>query len=160
MICSILSIPTFYASLAFAVAFVVIVSANAKELTYFSVKVFFHSVLSIFFSSMEVLGRENIPVHGPVIFTGNHMNQFVDGAVVTVTNPRRVGFLVAEKSFNKRIIGDFAKAAGAIPVSRPQDTAHAGQGKVGAGCWRADIHIHICIHVQITTQTYIYTYCR
>lgn len=83
-------------------------------------KVFFHSVLSIFFSSMEVLGRENIPQHGPVIFTGNHMNQFVDGAVVIVTNPRRVGFLVAEKSYNKRIIGDFCKAAGAIPVARPQ----------------------------------------
>ena len=36
-------------------------------------------------------------------------NQFVDGAVILVTNPHRVGFLVAEKSYNTRIIGDFAK---------------------------------------------------
>lgn len=79
---------------------------------------------------MEVLGRENIPDHGPIIFTGNHMNQFVDGAVMMVTNPHRVGFLVAEKSYNKRIIGDFAKAVGSIPVSRPQDHAKAGPGKV------------------------------
>ena len=79
---------------------------------------------------MEVLGRENIPDHGPIIFTGNHMNQFVDGAVMMVTNPHRVGFLVAEKSYNKRIIGDFAKAVGSIPVSRPQDQAKAGPGKV------------------------------
>ncbi len=79
---------------------------------------------------MEVLGRENIPAHGPIIFTGNHMNQFVDGAVMMVTNPHRVGFLVAEKSYNKRVIGDFAKAVGSIPVSRTQDQAKAGPGKV------------------------------
>lgn len=79
---------------------------------------------------MEVLGRENIPPHGPIIFTGNHMNQFVDGAVLVVTIPHRVGFLVAEKSYNKRIIGDFSKALGAIPVSRPQDKAKAGPGKI------------------------------
>lgn len=79
---------------------------------------------------MEVLGRENIPDHGPIIFTGNHMNQFVDGGVMMVTNPHRIGLLVAEKSFHKRGIGDFAKAIGAIPVSRPQDKARKGPGKI------------------------------
>jgi glycerol-3-phosphate O-acyltransferase/dihydroxyacetone phosphate acyltransferase len=77
---------------------------------------------------MEVLGRENIPEHGPIIFTGNHMNQFVDGGVMMVTTPQRVGLLVAEKSFHKRIIGDFARALGSIPVSRPQDEAKKGPG--------------------------------
>eukprot|EP00428_Durinskia_dybowskii_P063624 CAMPEP_0170363748 /NCGR_PEP_ID=MMETSP0117_2-20130122/5017_1 /TAXON_ID=400756 /ORGANISM="Durinskia baltica, Strain CSIRO CS-38" /LENGTH=599 /DNA_ID=CAMNT_0010618225 /DNA_START=255 /DNA_END=2054 /DNA_ORIENTATION=+ len=93
-------------------------------------KTFFHSILSIFFSSMEVLGRQNIPTHGPVIFTGNHMNQFVDGAVIVATNPRRVGFLVAEKSMQKPLIGDFARACGSIPVARPQDKAKQGPGKI------------------------------
>ncbi|KAJ1438142.1 hypothetical protein B484DRAFT_444813 [Ochromonadaceae sp. CCMP2298] len=94
------------------------------------VKTFFHSILSIFFTSMEVLGKQNIPAHGPVIFTGNHMNQFVDGAVILVTNPRRVGFLVAEKSMKKRIVGDFAALCGSIPVARPQDKAVKGAGKL------------------------------
>lgn len=89
-----------------------------------------HSIFSIFFSSMEVLGRENIPDHGPVIFSGNHMNQFVDGGIVMVTAPHPVGFLVAKKSFEKLIIGTFAKAVGSIPVSRPQDIAKAGPGKI------------------------------
>jgi glycerol-3-phosphate O-acyltransferase/dihydroxyacetone phosphate acyltransferase len=92
--------------------------------------VFFHSILSIFFSSMEVIGKQNIPTHGPVIFTGNHMNQFVDGAVIVTTNPRRVGFLVAEKSMQKPLIGDFARACGSIAVARPQDKAKAGPGKI------------------------------
>jgi glycerol-3-phosphate O-acyltransferase/dihydroxyacetone phosphate acyltransferase len=64
---------------------------------------------------MEVLGKENVPAHGPVIFTGNHMNQFVDAAALVVSAPHPVSFLVAKKSYDKRIIGDFAKAVGSIP---------------------------------------------
>lgn len=93
-------------------------------------QLFFYSILSIFFSSMEVLGKENIPEHGPIIFTGNHMNQFVDAAVMVVANPHRVRFLIAEKSFNTRVVGDLARAIGSIPVVRPQDTAKRGLGKV------------------------------
>lgn len=107
-----------------------ILYVNASELMYFMTKVFFHSILMTFFSSMEVLGKENIPIHGPIIFTGNHMNQFVDGTVLLVTSPHNVGFLVAEKSYHKRVIGDFMKAIGCIPVSRPQDSARKGSGKV------------------------------
>lgn len=55
---------------------------------------------------MEVLGKQNIPTHGPVIFTGNHMNQFVDAAMIMIASPHPISFLVAEKSYNDRIIGD------------------------------------------------------
>jgi glycerol-3-phosphate O-acyltransferase/dihydroxyacetone phosphate acyltransferase len=79
---------------------------------------------------MEVLGKQNIPAHGPIIFTGNHMNQFVDGAVVLITNPHRVHFLVAEKSYNTKVVGTFTKAVGSIPVSRAQDKARAGAGLI------------------------------
>jgi hypothetical protein len=67
--------------------FIFIVYANASELTYFAVKVsliplfsiltieliiqvFIQSIMTIFFSSVEVLGKQNIPEHGPIIFTG------------------------------------------------------------------------------------------
>lgn len=130
MICDIVGISTLWVA-ALALVYIGAVSySNAKELLYFMVKVFFHSLLSIFFSSVEVLGRQNIPEHGPVIFTGNHMNQFVDAAVMLVTTPRQLGFLVAAVSFKKAIIGDFARAAGGIPVSRPQDMAKKGPGQV------------------------------
>jgi glycerol-3-phosphate O-acyltransferase/dihydroxyacetone phosphate acyltransferase len=91
---------------------------------------FMKSILSTVFSSVEVLGLENIPKHGPIIFTGNHMNQFVDGLVIMSTCPHTVGFLIAEKSFKKPVIGDLAKAAGCIPVIRPQDVASKGIGQV------------------------------
>jgi len=58
------------------------------------------------------------------------MNQFVDGAVILATTPRKIGFLVAEKSYMKPIIGHFARAVGSIPVARPQDTATKGKGEI------------------------------
>jgi glycerol-3-phosphate O-acyltransferase / dihydroxyacetone phosphate acyltransferase len=42
--------------------------SDLKAILYFMVKTFFHSILSIFFRSVEVTGRHNIPAHGPVIF--------------------------------------------------------------------------------------------
>jgi glycerol-3-phosphate O-acyltransferase/dihydroxyacetone phosphate acyltransferase len=110
--------------------FMGMIYVNSKEILYIMVKTFMTSILTIFFSSIEVLGKENIPYHGPVIFAGNHNNQFVDGAVVMVTCPRQIGFLIAEKSYKKRIIGDLAKAANAIPVTRPQDLARKGPGQI------------------------------
>ena len=88
------------------------------------------SILSTFFSSVEVLGKENIPIHGPVIFTSNHMNQFVDGVVIVSTCPHKVGFLIAEKSLHKPVVGELARASGCIPVIRPQDLAKRGTGEV------------------------------
>lgn len=58
------------------------------------------------------------------------MNQFVDAAIIMSTNPHKIGFLVAKKSYDKPLIGHFAKAVGSIPVARPQDNAIRGPGKV------------------------------
>lgn len=88
------------------------------------------SIMSTFFSSIEILGKQNIPLHGPIIFTGNHMNQFVDAALILVTCPQQVGFLIAEKSFHSFIVGDLAKAVGSIPVARPQDYAKKAPGQI------------------------------
>ena len=130
MICGIIGANTLWVALFASIYIFSVVYSNFDEIMYFSVKVFMHSLLSIFFSSVEVLGRQNVPEHGPVIFTGNHMNQFVDAAVIVVATALPVGFLVADVSFKKRIIGDLARAAGGIPVTRPQDMAKKGVGKI------------------------------
>jgi glycerol-3-phosphate O-acyltransferase / dihydroxyacetone phosphate acyltransferase len=38
-----------------------------KELLYFIVKVFLNSILSIFFRDIEVIGRDRLPRHGPMV---------------------------------------------------------------------------------------------
>jgi len=103
---------------------------EVTELLYFSVRIFFHSVLSIFFSQVEVIGMDNIPRDGPCIFVGNHANQFVDGIMLMATAQHKVSFLVAEKSWYRPIIGHFAYAMGAVPVARAQDKSKKCEGVI------------------------------
>ena len=104
--------------------------SELKEVLYFSVKVFFHSILSIFFREVDIVGRDFIPRNGPVIFTSNHANQFIDSVVLLCTCYHNISYLIAEKSWNRRIIGDLAWAMGCVPVKRAQDSAHPGSGTI------------------------------
>lgn len=104
--------------------------SDIKNLLYSFVKVYFHSILSIFFRSVEIIGRENIPRYGPVIFTVNHANQFADAVMVATTCQRPVSYLMAEASWKRRVIGDMAWAMGVVPVRRAQDNAVQGSGTV------------------------------
>lgn len=104
--------------------------SDVKNMTYYFLKIFFHSILSIFFRSVDIVGRENIPSHGPVLFTINHANQFMDAVMVVCSCPHNVGYLMAEASFNRRVIGDIAWALGVVPVRRAQDNATKGTGMI------------------------------
>ena len=130
VICSILNFEEKWVALFVMGWLSTIVYANANDLIYYFVKVFLQSIGSIFFSSVEVVGRQNIPEHGPIIFSGNHFNQFVDGMNLLTNCNHRVGFLVAAGSFNKPVIGHMARATRCFPVNRPQDYAQKGRGKV------------------------------
>lgn len=103
---------------------------NLRPLIYFSTKIFFHSILSIFFNDVQVVGRENIPKYGPVIFTANHANQFMDGLMIMCTCQRTISYLVAEKSWKRQVIGHLAWAMGGVPVKRAQDSAKKGAGSI------------------------------
>lgn len=103
---------------------------NMRPLVYFASKVFFHSITSIFFNDVQVIGREHIPKYGPVIFTSNHANQFMDGLMIMCTCQRTISYLVAEKSWLRPIIGHLAWCMGGVPVKRAQDSARRGSGSV------------------------------
>jgi len=104
--------------------------SELKQLVYFSIKIFFHSIISIFFREVEVVGREYIPRYGPVIFTINHANQFMDAVMVMATCQHKISYLMAEASWKRRIIGDIAWAMGVVPVKRAQDDAKKGRGRI------------------------------
>jgi glycerol-3-phosphate O-acyltransferase / dihydroxyacetone phosphate acyltransferase len=82
LVCGVLGVPAFFASYPFALLLIYLVSSQLSELLYFGVRVFFTSILSIFFTKIDVIGHSNVPTNGPIIFTGNHANQFVDGLQV------------------------------------------------------------------------------
>ncbi|GKY95980.1 hypothetical protein MPSEU_000558500 [Mayamaea pseudoterrestris] len=104
--------------------------SDIKELVYFGLKVFFKSILSIFFRQVEIVGRENIPRYGPVIFSVNHANQFMDAVMVVCGCENKVSYLMAEASWRRPIIGHIAWALDVVPVKRAQDDARQGTGKI------------------------------
>ena len=106
--------------------FVYVFIKEMKDLLYFSVKVFFHSILSIFFRDVEIVGVQNIPTFGPCIFSVNHANQFVDAVMLVCTCQRQASYLMAEVSYKRRVVGDLAWLLGVVPVKRPQDSSIPG----------------------------------
>lgn len=100
------------------------------SVVYRLVRLLSDTALKIFFTKIEVVGKENLPKNGPVILVGNHKNQFVDSMVVLWGVRRNVSFIIAEVSMHKPIVGPMAKALGAVPVIRPQDKAVPGSGKI------------------------------
>ncbi|CAM9404405.1 unnamed protein product [Chrysoparadoxa australica] len=123
LVCDVLGVPSYFAAYPFAVLLVYLFIGELNDLLFYSIKIFFTSILSIFFAKIDVIGHSNIPLHGPVIFTGNHANQFVDALQVMTNCGHKVGFLIARKSFNHPVVGTFARGVGCLPVMRPQDAA-------------------------------------
>lgn len=85
-----LGVPSAYWGFLYVGMMLALIYNNLADVVYRSVRVFLHSILSISFKSIEIVGLDNVPTEGPVIFTGNHANQFVDGLVVMMTSPRKV----------------------------------------------------------------------
>lgn len=101
------------------------------HILYTCARTFFRCTFNnIFFSSVEIVGLENLPKEGPVIITGNHNNQFVDGLMLLTNCPREISFMIAQKSWDRPLVGFLARAFHCIPVARPQDMAYKGQGTI------------------------------
>jgi len=88
-------------------------------------------LVNVFFREVAVVGKDNIPKRGPVVFYGNHQNQFIDAMMMRAFCGRSIRFIIAEKSMSRPVIGHFAKLMDAVPVVRPQDVPSTpGEGKL------------------------------
>lgn len=65
---------------------------------------------------IRVRDAERMPAEGGAILCPNHLS-FVDALVIYAASPRRVRFLIAEKCFRRKWVGDFARLFNAVPVS-------------------------------------------
>jgi 1-acyl-sn-glycerol-3-phosphate acyltransferase len=75
----------------------------------------------------KVVGRRNVPRHGPVILASNHRS-FIDSPVITLLAPRQVSFLAKQEYFTgKGVRGAVSRAffsgIGAIGVERGAGSA-------------------------------------
>jgi glycerol-3-phosphate O-acyltransferase/dihydroxyacetone phosphate acyltransferase len=78
-------------------------------------------ITNVFFPRIEVVGSENVPAEGGVIFAVNHPNALVDPLFLLALAPRPVSFLAKAPLFRYPLIGFFARTFDSIPVYRKGD---------------------------------------
>ncbi|RLB48404.1 MAG: hypothetical protein DRJ42_23305 [Deltaproteobacteria bacterium] len=84
----------------------------------------FQLILRVFFREIEIVGEENVPADGPVVFVSNHPNALLDPFFLLCRSPRQVVFLAKEPLFRMPLVGRLVKAFGSLPVYRKQDGAN------------------------------------
>ncbi|PTU18269.1 hypothetical protein P175DRAFT_0444344 [Aspergillus ochraceoroseus IBT 24754] len=95
----------------------------------------FSVLVDLFFREVHPRGSWKIPRRGPmIIVAAPHANQFVDSLilmrVMRSEAHRRVSWLIADKSFQRKFIGLLARGIGTVPVARAMDNMKPGQGTI------------------------------
>lgn len=111
-------------------ALLVLTVLERLAVAYYATRAFLLTIQTVFFKSVDVVGIGNIPLEGPVIFVGNHSNQFADAIMLIMNARRKVGFLIAQKSWELPVIGWMARALGCVPLKRAADLVRPGAGAV------------------------------
>ncbi len=90
-------------------------------------RVFLRLVAGVFFRQVEVVGLENVPESGPVIFAGNHPNSLIDPLLIVVSCGRVVRFAAKDVLFRSPLLRPVLRALGAVPIARRSDHADASE---------------------------------
>lgn len=77
--------------------------------------------ISIYFKEIRVTGTENIPLEGPIMFTVNHQNSFLDALLIATSNNRHTHFLVRADAFKFKIVRWFFNSLNMMPIYRMRD---------------------------------------
>ena len=120
------------------VALMMLSVLERMAVAYYATRAFLQAIQTVFFKSVDVIGLQNIPTEGPVIFVGNHSNQFADAIMLIMNARRKVGFLIAQKSWDFPVIGWMARALSCVPLSRAADLVRPGTGEV---CVHEDVAV-------------------
>ena len=93
------------------------------SLTFRLTKKYVRFTFKRFYSKHIILGSENIPAQGPVIFAPNHLNALMDALAVHSATPDNYStiFLARSDMFRKKIVADFLTFAKIMPAFRIRD---------------------------------------
>ena len=81
-----------------------------------------------FYSSIEIIGRERIPVDGPVILAASHHNALVDALIAGWIAPRRVTLTAKATLTDNVLLRWLFRLVGVVPLRRAKDEAVRNAG--------------------------------
>lgn len=90
-------------------------------IVYRLLRAFLRLLTGVFYRQIEVVGLENVPTDGPVIFAGNHPNSLHDPMLIIARSDRAVAFAAKDTLFENRFLRFFLDHLGAVPVARRAD---------------------------------------
>lgn len=93
-------------------------------IAYRVMRAFLRSLIGVFYRQVEVVGLENVPAEGPVIFAGNHPNSLHDPMLIIALSGRIVRFAAKDVLFESAFLRPFLRSLGAVPIARRSD--HGG----------------------------------
>jgi len=70
---------------------------------------------------ITILGKENTPKKGAILFVGNHQNALIDAILIATTTHRNIHFLTRASAFANKPVSAFLKSLNMIPVYRIRD---------------------------------------
>ncbi|HEX8111700.1 MAG TPA: lysophospholipid acyltransferase family protein [Kofleriaceae bacterium] len=82
---------------------------------------FLRVVTRVFFRQVEIVGVENIPPTGGVLFAGNHPNSLIDPILIITSCGRKVHFAAKDTLFKGRLMRAVLRGLGAVPIRRRDD---------------------------------------
>jgi glycerol-3-phosphate O-acyltransferase/dihydroxyacetone phosphate acyltransferase len=91
---------------------------------------FLRVVARVFFRQIEIVGLDNIPSTGGVLFAGNHPNSLIDPILIITTCGRRVHFAAKDALFKGRLMRAVLRGLGAVPIQRRDDRDGAPRREV------------------------------
>jgi len=93
--------------------------------TFTGIRQLARTALQFYFRHIEVVGADNVPQDGAVLFCGNHQNSLIDPMMIICHSGRVVRFAAADILFSNPVLGFFFRRLQAVPIRRRQD--HEGE---------------------------------
>ena len=75
----------------------------------------------LFYKKVKVIGKENIPKKGPILFVANHQNAMMDPLVLATSVGKSMYFLARASAFKNKIAGKLLNKLHAIAIYRKRD---------------------------------------
>ena len=92
-----------------------------KRIWYHLVKIYIRTGLHFYFKEIRIIGKENIPRKGALLFVSNHKNALIDPLLIATTTTRNIHFLTRASAFKITLVKWILSTVNMLPIYRLRD---------------------------------------